>query len=82
MAGGSKAGMDGIKLLSLFISNLKAIGKSQKIKLLKMISESVDLKSTAPEDIAAIATCFFALDKKPLFFYSRCCENDDLEVSR
>ncbi|MCL2791599.1 MAG: DNA-processing protein DprA [Spirochaetaceae bacterium] len=60
-------GMEGIKLLSLFISNLKAIGKSQKIKTLKLISKTVDLKSInldCHSDIASIANHFFALDKK------------------
>ena len=61
--------MEGIKVLSLFISNLKATGKREKIKILRSISESVDLKSItldSPGDIASFASCFLALDKKTI----------------
>ena len=61
--------MEGIKLLSLFISNLKAIGKRQKIKILRSISETVDLKSInidSSSDIASIVNSFLILDKKTI----------------
>ncbi|MCL2704661.1 MAG: DNA-processing protein DprA [Spirochaetaceae bacterium] len=82
--------MEGIKLLSLFISNLKAIGKSQKIKILKLISESVDLKSMdidSPGDIASIVKYFFAMDKKTIddnisqtFSIAENCYSKNIEI--
>ena len=58
--------MEGIKLLSLFISNLKAIGKREKIKILKLISDSLDVKSITVDDIPFIVKSFFALNKKAI----------------
>lgn len=82
--------MEGIKLLSLFVSNLKGIGKSEKIKLLKFISESVDLKSINPDcsaDIASIASSFFALDRKTIdnnisqaFSIAKNCLRNGIEI--
>ncbi|MCL2295228.1 MAG: DNA-processing protein DprA [Spirochaetes bacterium] len=78
--------MEGIKLLSIFISNLK-IGKMQKSKQLKLISEAVDLKSITPDDVASVAASFFALDKKTIddnisqaFFVIENCFQKDIEI--
>ena len=61
--------MEGIKLLSLFVSNLKGIGKIQKIKTLKLISENVDLSSISSADVPSIVSYFFTLDKKAIDSY-------------
>lgn len=79
--------MDGIKLLSLFISNLKGIGKKEKIKLLKLIAETVDLKSIAVSNIASIVSCFFSMDKKNIddklseaFVIAEDCYKNNIEI--
>ena len=79
--------MEVIKVLSLFISNLKAIGKSQKHKLLKKISETFDLKSITLSDLTSIVSSFFALDKKTIddniseaLSIIENCFNKDIEI--
>ncbi len=55
----NKTGLDACKLLPLFVSKLKGVGKKEKIEILKWISGQEDLNSVSQAEFSSFVKHFF-----------------------